>query len=80
MLRLMGLPARGRCPEATVRRTPDRIELRFAGAECDEGFDIELAMVEPEADPEAVELDLLAQLDELGYAVKRLPPDPGVMS
>jgi hypothetical protein len=78
MLRLMGLPSRARCPAATVRRTADRIELRFAGADCDEGFDVELALVDREADPEAVELDLLAQLDGLGYVVERLAPDPGV--
>jgi hypothetical protein len=77
MLRLMGLPARARCPRATVRRGADRIELRFAGADCDEGFDVELALLEREADPESVELDLLAQLDGLGYVVERLPPDLG---
>jgi|1185.fasta_scaffold609406_2 hypothetical protein len=78
MLRLMGLPSRARCPTATVRRAADRIELRFAGADCDQGFDVELALVAPEADPEAVELDLLAQLDGLGYVVERLVPEPGV--
>jgi hypothetical protein len=76
MLRLMGLPARVRCPRATVRRAPGRIELRFAGAGCDEGLDVDLALLGPDEDPESVELQLLAQLDGLGYAVERLPPEP----
>jgi len=52
MLRPMGLPARARCPRATVRRAADWIELRFTGADCDEGFDVELALLGPKADPE----------------------------
>jgi hypothetical protein len=76
MLRLMGLPARARCPRATVRRAAGRIELRFAGADCDEGLDVDLALVGRDEDPESVELQLLAQLDELGYHVERLPPEP----
>jgi hypothetical protein len=71
----MGLPARAHCPRATVRRAPGRIELRFAGADCDEELDVDLALLGPEDDPESVELHLLAQLDELGYAVERLPPE-----
>jgi hypothetical protein len=31
MLQLTGLPAAARCPNATVRRAPGRIELRWAG-------------------------------------------------
>ena len=38
MLRLMGLPARTRCPRATVRRSQAGIELRFLGPDCDEGL------------------------------------------
>jgi hypothetical protein len=77
MLRLMGLPARARCPKATVRRGVGRIELRFLGPDCDEGFDVELRLLGPDHDPEAAELWLLAQLEALGYAVERLPPDDG---
>lgn len=40
MLRLMGLPARTRCPQATVRRSEAGIELRFLGPDCDEGLDV----------------------------------------
>jgi hypothetical protein len=77
MLRLMGLPARTRCPKATVRRGEGRIELRFLGPECDEGLDVDLRLLGPGEDPEAAELSLLAQLGALGYAVERLPPDEG---
>jgi hypothetical protein len=77
MLRLMGLPARARCPSATVRRGAERIELRFLGPQCDEGYDLDLGLLGPDQDPEAAELSLLAQLKTLGYAVDRLPPDEG---
>jgi len=75
MLRLMGLPARGRCPKATVRRDDGRIELRFLGPNCDEGLDIDLELLGPGQDPEAAELWLLAELEARGYAVERLPPE-----
>ena len=75
MLRLTGLPALGRCPQATVRRAEGRIELRFRGPDCDEGFDVDLALVGEGEDPELAELRLLAQLETRGYAVERLPPD-----
>jgi hypothetical protein len=72
VLRLTGLPAPGRCPVATVRRTPGVIELRFR---CVDGtempFDVDVALLGPEADPEAEELRLLARLRELGYEVRR---------
>jgi hypothetical protein len=73
----MGLPARSRCPRATVRRGTGRIELRFVGPDCDEGLDVDLGLVGPGEDPEGVELELLARLEALGYAVERLPPDDG---
>jgi hypothetical protein len=75
MLRLMGLPALARCPQATVRRAEGRIELRFRGPDCDEGLDVDLGLLGEREDPEAAELQLLAQLETLGYAVERLPPD-----
>jgi hypothetical protein len=77
MLRLMGLPARARCPEATVRRGEGRIELRFLGPDCDQGLDIDLRLLGSVQDPEAAELWLLARLETLGYAVERLSPDEG---
>jgi hypothetical protein len=75
MLRLMGLPARARCPRATVRRGAGRIELRFLGPQCDEGHDIDLGLLGRDQDPEAAELWLLAELEARGYTVERLPPD-----
>jgi hypothetical protein len=74
MLRLMGLPARARCPKATVRRALGRIELRFLGPDCDEGLDVDLGLLGPNEDPEAAELSLLAQLKAMGYTVERLRP------
>ena len=75
MLRLMGLPALTRCPGATVRRGASRIELRFVGPDCDEGLEVDLRLLGADQDPEAAELRLLAELEALGYAVERLPPD-----
>ena len=75
VLRLTGLPAPERCPVATVRRVPGVIELRFG---CIDGtelpFDVDVALLGPEADPEAEELRLLARLREMGYDVTRLAP------
>jgi hypothetical protein len=75
VLRLTGLPAPERCPVATVRRVPGVIELRFG---CVDGtempFDVDVALLGPEADPEAEELRLLAQLGEMGYDARRLTP------
>ncbi len=77
MLRLMGLPALSRCPQATVRRSGAGIELRFLGPDCDEGLDVDLRLLGPDEDSEVAELRLLAQLETLGYAVERLPPAEG---
>jgi hypothetical protein len=77
VLRLTGLPATKRCPRATVRRAGQRIELRFAGPECDEGFDVDLGLLGPDHDAETEELRLLARLEAIGYAVQRLPAGDG---
>jgi hypothetical protein len=74
VLRLTGLPARSRCPHASVRRSPGRIELHFSGPSCDQGMDVDLDLLGPDADPEAAELRLLADLAERGYQVERLTP------
>jgi hypothetical protein len=75
VLRLTGLPAPRRCPVATVRRLPGVIELRFRCVDGEElPFDVDLALLGPEADPETEELQLLARLRELGYEVRRLTP------
>jgi hypothetical protein len=77
MLRLTGLPAITRCPRATVRRAVGRIELRFAGPDCDEGLDVDLGLLGPGQDAETEELRLLAQLKTIGYTVQRLPAEDG---
>jgi hypothetical protein len=75
VLRLTGLPAPQRCPVATVRRVPGVIELRFLSTDGREmPFDIDVGLLGPEADPEAEELRLLAQLGDMGYEVRRLAP------
>jgi hypothetical protein len=73
----MGLPARTRCPQVTVRRSEAGIELRFLGPDSDEGLDVDFERLGPDEDLEAVELRLLAQVDALGYAVERLLPAGG---
>jgi hypothetical protein len=76
MLRLTGLPAVSRCPVATVRRAPGVLELRFHGPDADDvPYDVDLELLGPEVDPETEELRLLARLGEMGYEVRRLPPD-----
>ena len=77
MIRLMGLPSASRCPRATVRRRPAGIELCFSGRDGAQAFDIDAAMLGPEADLEREELALLAELRRRGYVVRRLAPDDG---
>jgi hypothetical protein len=76
MIRLTGLPAPSRCPDATVTRGDDRIEIVFSGPHHEVRMDVEHRFL-GDADPEAEELRLLARLGELGYRVTRAPaPDP----
>jgi len=73
MIRLTGLPAPSRCPEATVGRSDDRIEILFSGGTGDEvRMDVEHRFLAG-ADPEEEELRLLARLTEMGYRVTRAP-------
>jgi hypothetical protein len=75
VLRLTGLPAPQRCPVATVHRVPGVIELRFLCIDGEElPFDVDTALLGPEADPEAEELRLLARLRAMGYDARRLDP------
>jgi hypothetical protein len=75
VLRLMGLPATSRCPDASVRRRPSELELRFSGPDCDERFDVDAAQLGADADLEREELQLLAELGRRGYRVRRLEPE-----
>ena len=66
---------RDAAPPPPCAGLPGVIELRFA---CVDGtempFDVDVALLGPEADPEAEELRLLARLREMGYEVTRLEP------
>jgi hypothetical protein len=75
MLRLMGLPNVARFPKARVQRRTGRFELLFHGHEHSTWLDVDFRYLGQVDDLEAVELDLLAQLQRLGYDVERRPPD-----
>jgi hypothetical protein len=73
LIRLTGLPAPSRCPDATVGRSEDRIEVLFDGGPGDPvRMDVEHRYL-GDADPEEEELRLLARLAEMGYRVTRAP-------
>lgn len=71
MLRLMGLPNVVRYPEATVTRDEESILIRFSGPYYGEQtMNVPLEYVGAE-DDETAELELLAQLQIIGYDVRR---------
>jgi hypothetical protein len=63
----MGLPAPARYPRATVRGTPERIEILFSGEEDATRFDVDPRLLGPVEDLETTVLDLLADLQARGY-------------
>jgi hypothetical protein len=67
VLRLTGLPAPGRYPRAEVRLGAERIEIVFSGDEGATQVDVDLRLLGPVDDAEAVVLDLLAKLQAQGY-------------
>ncbi|MEA2253045.1 MAG: hypothetical protein QOI62_814 [Solirubrobacteraceae bacterium] len=67
MLRLTGLPSPSRYPRATVGLGEGRLEILFSGADDATRVDVDLRLLGPVDDLEAVQLDLLARLQELGY-------------
>ncbi len=73
MLRLMGLPRVERFPEATVIREGERILIHFGGLEDEQVMSVPLKYLGAE-DEEAAELRLLAQLQQVGYKVRRGGP------
>jgi hypothetical protein len=78
MLRLTGLPHVARFPKATVTRHEDSLQLLFHGGEYSRRVDVDLQYLEDADDLEAMELRLLARLQELGYEVeRRFPPEEG---
>jgi hypothetical protein len=70
MLRLNGLPHIGRYPEATVKRMEEHIEIHFGGLGDEQVMNVPLKYLGG-ADGEASELRLLAQLQQIGYRVRR---------
>jgi hypothetical protein len=67
VLRLTGLPAPSIYPRATVRLGEGRIEIVFSGPEGSMQIDADLRLLGPVDDLEAVQLDLLANLQAQGY-------------
>jgi hypothetical protein len=75
MLRLTGLPNVARYPEATVTRGADHLRIVFGGLGEEQTMSVPLRYVG--GDEEEAELRLLAQLQEIGYRVERVPPQAG---
>ncbi len=73
MLRLMGLPSVARYPEASVMREGEHLIIRFGGLEDEQTMAIPLKYTGAE-DAETAELMLLAQLQRIGYRVRRGSP------
>ena len=70
----MGLPNVARYPEATVVRDETGILIRFSGPYGEQRMSVPLAYVGD--DEETAELRLLAQLQQIGYRVRREEPNP----
>ena len=68
-MRLIGLPSVSRFPEATVFRDEASILILFGGPHGEQKMNVPLAYVG--GDAEAAELRLLAQLQQIGYSVRR---------
>jgi hypothetical protein len=73
-LRLMGLPNVARYPEATVLRDDMSILILFGGPYGEQKMSVPLEYVD--GDAEAAELRLLAQLQQIGYSVRREEREP----
>jgi len=77
MIRLMGLPAVERAPQVRLERTADAVVLWFL-AVGDERPVHRVAVprytLDTREDLETAELDLLAQLQRLGYDARRITP------
>ena len=71
MMRLMGLPRVERFPEASVTREDEHLVIRFGGLADEQTMSVPLKYIG--GDEEATELGLLAQLQQIGYRVRRGP-------
>ena len=72
MIRLMGLPAVARNPEASVAREDEHLVIRCGGLGYEQAMSVPLKYVGAE-DEETAELMLLAQLQRIGYRARRGP-------
>ena len=70
----MGLPNVARYPEATVVRDETSILILFGGPNGEQRMSVPLKYVG--GDAEAEELRLLAQLQQIGYSVRRGEREP----
>ncbi len=70
----MGLPNVSRYPEATVLRDETSILILFGGPHGEQKMSVPLEYVG--GDAEAAELRLLAQLQQIGYKVRRGEQEP----
>jgi hypothetical protein len=70
----MGLPNVARYPEATVLRDDMSILILFGGSYGEQKMSVPLEYVD--GDAEAAELRLLAQLQQIGYSVRRGEREP----
>lgn len=70
MLRLTGLPNVARYPEATVTRGEESMLIRFSGRYYGEQT-MSVPLKYGGGDEEEAELRLLAQLQRIGYCVRR---------
>lgn len=68
-MRLMGLPAVEKYPEAVVARHEEFVEIRFGGGDGEQTMNVPLKYVG--GDAESAELRLLADLERMGYRVRR---------
>jgi hypothetical protein len=75
MLRLMGLPHVTHFPEATVTRDDEKVYIRFGGLAEERLMSVPLKYIGAE-DEEAAELQLLVQLQKIGYQARRGRPSP----
>jgi hypothetical protein len=66
----MGLPNVARYPEATVTRDETSVLIRFSGPYYGEQ-EMSVPLQYVEGDAEETELRLLAQLQQIGYTVRR---------
>lgn len=68
-MRLMGLPSVEKYPEATVARREGHIGIVFSGTDGEQTMNVPLKYIG--GDAESAELWLLADLERMGYEVRR---------